>query len=235
MNIRNGYLNPFPEGTLPLGNMNFMLTNGPEYNETSPNPKDLTRTVEEIKEARRQADIVLVSVHAHEMKGADSKVAAQFVETFARACIDAGASAVIGHGPHELRGIEVYNGGLIFSSLGNVIFKPKRSPHNRTTRSSAKICRPIPRLVPIWITVARTAPRDISFRRISSERFSRRGLLKTESSKTLLFTQLTLLRKVHALSEELRSCPDQHLPWSTSNGYLNLMEQSLKSEMESVM
>lgn len=80
MNIRNGYLNPFPEGTLPLGNMNFMLTNGPEYNETSPNPKDLTRTVEEIKEARRQADFVLVSVHAHEMKGADSKVAAQFVE-----------------------------------------------------------------------------------------------------------------------------------------------------------
>lgn len=61
--------------------MNFMLTDDPEYNETSPNPKDLARTVEEIKEARRQADIVLVSVHAHEMKGADSKVAAQFVET----------------------------------------------------------------------------------------------------------------------------------------------------------
>lgn len=121
--IRNGYLNPFPEGTLPLGNMNFVLTNGPEYNETSPNPKDLTRTVEEIKEARRQADVVLVSVHAHEMKGADSKVAAQFVETFARAGIDAGASAVIGHGPHELRGIEVYNGGLIFYSLGNFIFQ----------------------------------------------------------------------------------------------------------------
>lgn len=214
--------------------MNFMLTNGPEYNETSPNPKDLTRTVEEIKEARRQADIVLVSVHAHEMKGADSKVAAQFVETFARVCIDAGASAVIGHGPHELRGIGVYNGGLIFYSLGNFIFKPKRSPRNRTTRSSAKICRPTPRLVPIWITVARTAPKDISFRRISGERFSRRGPLKTESSKTLLFTRLTLLRKVHALSEELRGCPDQHLPWSTSNGYLHLMEQSLTFGMELV-
>lgn len=106
-----------------MGNMNFMLTDGPEYNETSPNPKDLARTVEEIKEARRQADVVLVSVHAHEMKGADSKVAAQFVETFARACIDTGASAVIGHGPHELRGIEVYNGGLIFYSLGNFIFQ----------------------------------------------------------------------------------------------------------------
>lgn len=76
-----------------------------------------------MREARRQADIVLVSVHAHEMKGTDSTVAAQFVETFARECIDAGASAVIGHGPHELRGIEVYHGGLIFYSLGNFIFQ----------------------------------------------------------------------------------------------------------------
>ena len=121
--IRNGYLPPFPEGTLPLGNMNFMLTDGEEYNETIPNAKDVERTVKEIEEARRQADIVIVSVHVHEMKGADSQVAAEFVERFAKACIDAGASAVIGHGPHELRGIEVYKGGLIFYSLGNFIFQ----------------------------------------------------------------------------------------------------------------
>ncbi len=229
--IRNGYLNPFPEGTLPLGNMNFLLTDDPEYNETSPNPKDLVRTVEEIKETRRQADVVLVSVHAHEMKGADSKVAAQFVETFARACIDAGASAVIGHGPHELRGIEVYNGGLIFYSLGNFIFQTETVATQPYDAFVGEICRLIPRLVPIWITVARTAPRDISFRRISGERFSRRGPLKTASSKMLLFTRLTLLRKAHALNGELRSCPDQHLPWSTSNGYLNLMARSLKFEM----
>ena len=113
-------------------NLRLRLRYGPEYNETSPNHKDLTRTVEETKEARRQADIVLVFVHAHEMKGADSKVAAQFVETFARVCIDAGASAVIGHGPHELRGIEVYNGGLIFYSLGN--FFSNRNGRHATVR-----------------------------------------------------------------------------------------------------
>lgn len=121
--IRNGYLPPFPEGTLPLGNMNFMLTDKEEFNETVPNALDLTRTVEEIKEARRQADICVVSIHAHEMKGADSTVPPQFMETFAKACIDAGATAVIGHGPHELRGIEVYKGGIIFYSLGNFIFQ----------------------------------------------------------------------------------------------------------------
>ncbi len=121
--IRSGYMNPYPEGTFVLGNMNFVLTDGPEYNETIPHPKDLERTLREIEEACRQADLVVVSLHAHEMKGADTRVVAQFVETFARACIDAGACAVIGHGPHELRGIEVYKKGVIFYSLGNFIFE----------------------------------------------------------------------------------------------------------------
>lgn len=123
LSIRNGYRPPFPEGTLPLGSMFFALTDKEEYNETVPNEKDLARTIDEIRNARAQADIVLVSVHAHEMRGADSTVAAEFVETFARACIDAGASVVIGHGPHELRGIEVYKNGLIFYSIGNFIFE----------------------------------------------------------------------------------------------------------------
>ena len=50
--IARGYRNPFPVGTLPLGNMNFMLTEGEEWNKTSPNPKDLERTLQEIEEAR---------------------------------------------------------------------------------------------------------------------------------------------------------------------------------------
>lgn len=38
---------------------------------------------------------------------------------FARAVIDAGADLVIGHGPHVLRGMEVYSDRLIAYSLGN--------------------------------------------------------------------------------------------------------------------
>lgn len=123
LSIRNGYRPPFPEGTLPLGSMFFALTDKEEYNETVPNEKDLARTIDEIRSARAQADIVLVSLHAHEMRGSDSTVAAEFLETFSRACIDAGASVVIGHGPHELRGIEAYKNGLIFYSIGNFIFE----------------------------------------------------------------------------------------------------------------
>ncbi len=48
-----------------------------------------------------------------------------FLETFSRRCVDAGADAVIGHGPHELRGIEIYHGAPIFYSLGNFLLRQK--------------------------------------------------------------------------------------------------------------
>jgi poly-gamma-glutamate synthesis protein (capsule biosynthesis protein) len=37
--------------------------------------------------------------------------------------IDAGADMVVAHGPHVLRGIEVYKGKPIFYSMGNFIFE----------------------------------------------------------------------------------------------------------------
>jgi len=40
----------------------------------------------------------------------------------ARMAIDAGADLVIGHHPHVVQGIEEYEGGLIFYSLGNLVF-----------------------------------------------------------------------------------------------------------------
>jgi poly-gamma-glutamate synthesis protein (capsule biosynthesis protein) len=57
-------------------------------------------------------------VHAHE-PGNASQTPADFLEGFARQAIDQGADAVIGHGPHQVRGIEIYKGRPIFYSLGN--------------------------------------------------------------------------------------------------------------------
>ena len=45
------------------------------------------------------------------------------IEEFAHACIDAGADAFISHGPHVLRGIEIYKEKPIFHSLGNFVFQ----------------------------------------------------------------------------------------------------------------
>jgi hypothetical protein len=41
------------------------------------------------------------------------------LRVFTHAVIDAGADLVIGHGPHVLRGLELYQGRLIAYSLGN--------------------------------------------------------------------------------------------------------------------
>lgn len=90
---------------------------------------DLNRMIGRIKEARRQSDYVMLSIHSHEMRGSSKDEPDYFFEQYARECIEAGADAVIGHGPHVLRGIEIYQGRPIFYSLGNFIF------HTETVRT----------------------------------------------------------------------------------------------------
>ena len=90
---------------------------------TTPLHADMKRIIDSIKGAKKQADYVLVSIHSHEMEGEDKSAPAQFLIEAARNFVDAGADSVIGHGPHVLRGIEVYKGKPIFYSLGNFIFQ----------------------------------------------------------------------------------------------------------------
>lgn len=87
------------------------------------NQKDLARIVTYIKAAKNQADVVLVSHHGHEMQGMDKQKAATFLHEYAHACIDAGADVFLGHGPHILRGIEIYKGKPIFYSLGDFLLQ----------------------------------------------------------------------------------------------------------------
>ena len=85
-----------------------------------------------IREARRQADWVLVSFHSHQFAHKsvasaatkiDLKEPADFVPAFARQCIDAGADIFVGHGSHTPLGIEIYQGKPILYSVGNFIFQ----------------------------------------------------------------------------------------------------------------
>ena len=89
---------------------------------TSPNPRDLEEIVATVKDAKRQANRVIVSSHTHE-QGSARDVPADFLIQFAHAVIDAGADVFVGHGPHLLRAIEIYKGKPIFYSLGDFIFQ----------------------------------------------------------------------------------------------------------------
>jgi len=88
---------------------------------TKTNPNDMKRIINRIIEARYLSDYVAVSIHCHDLEGTKKETPDMFLKEFAHACIDAGADCVIGHGPHLLRPIEIYNGKPIFYSLGNFI------------------------------------------------------------------------------------------------------------------
>ncbi|MBY7144204.1 CapA family protein [Virgibacillus sp. NKC19-3] len=90
---------------------------------TTMDKKDANQIKKSIQEAIRMADIVLVSNHSHEMKGTDKSQLADFQQEFAHMCIDAGANAYIGHGPHVIRGIEIYKERPIFHGLGDFFYQ----------------------------------------------------------------------------------------------------------------
>lgn len=120
--IANGYFNPLPEDKLTLGKLHFSLSeeNGMS---TAPHKGDMERMIRNIQLARQQADYVLVSVHFHTFDRDNDLLPSEFLKIFAHQCIDAGADAILGHGPHELQGIELYQGKPIFYSLGNFVFQ----------------------------------------------------------------------------------------------------------------
>ena len=92
---------------------------------------DARRITADIGHARASADWVVVSVHGGR-EGEDASGLPQGDEyfmqeyrgdlaRFARMVIDAGASAVLGHGPHVVRPFELYRGKPVFYSLGNFV------------------------------------------------------------------------------------------------------------------
>src|SRR6478735_4579036 len=111
---------PADPSVFPLGDMKFKTANRAQVRTTA-NARDIAAMTRWIEEARVLSDLVVVSLHAHEQAGADKEQPAEFIAAFARAMIDAGADVVAGHGPHLLRGLELYKGKPIFYSLGNFI------------------------------------------------------------------------------------------------------------------
>ena len=86
------------------------------------NVGDEQEILEQIRAARAEAELVIVSIHAHEPSNASDQPA-EFLRQFAHDAVDAGAAIVVGHGPHRMRGLEIYKRALILYSLGNFIYQ----------------------------------------------------------------------------------------------------------------
>lgn len=86
---------------------------------------DPARAVEAIRQAKTEADLVVVIAHWGKER-VDEPVDHQTM--LAHAYIDAGADLVVGGHPHVLQGFEKYNGKWIAYSLGNFIFTRASEP-----------------------------------------------------------------------------------------------------------
>ena len=87
------------------------------------NARDLQDNLRSIKNGKQYSDFMIATIHAHQ---GDSILQSflfedhppDFLVELAHASIDNGADAFVGHGPHVLRGIEIYKGKPIFYDLG---------------------------------------------------------------------------------------------------------------------
>ena len=99
------------------------------HNEVVPNVNDLSAAREIVSRLKATVDLVVVSFHggaegaAHQHVGYGTEVFFHEprgdLRAFTHTVVDAGADLVLGHGPHVMRGMELYRGRLIAYSMGN--------------------------------------------------------------------------------------------------------------------
>ncbi len=114
-----------------------------------PLESDVATMEEDILLARRKTDLLLVSLHNHDVThhrahGIQDRTPPNEEIMFRRA-IEAGADMVLGTGPHVLRGIEIYKGRPIFYSLGDFIYQyrtPDRIPADLLHQRDIEMPRP---------------------------------------------------------------------------------------------
>jgi poly-gamma-glutamate capsule biosynthesis protein CapA/YwtB (metallophosphatase superfamily) len=113
-----------PAGPLQIGFMGYtdVLIDSPFY--ASENSRgiakfDIKKAKEEVRESKKKVDALIVSLHWG-IEYFHLPRPEQLAQ--ARALIDCGVDAIIGHHPHIMQGIEHYKNGLIAYSLGNFIF-----------------------------------------------------------------------------------------------------------------
>lgn len=84
--------------------------------------KEMPQIVSELKDVQGCAAVVLCIHAGEEYSMRHSKEQ----RSIARSAIDAGVDLVIGHHPHVLQGLDIYNGRNIVYSLGNFVFGGNR-------------------------------------------------------------------------------------------------------------
>ena len=86
----------------------------------TPDPVDKARMEADVRRAKQEADLVVVSWHWGQTIGPRNLL--DYQRELGHAAIDAGARLIVGHSPHVLQGIEAYGGGVVCYSLAQFGF-----------------------------------------------------------------------------------------------------------------
>jgi poly-gamma-glutamate capsule biosynthesis protein CapA/YwtB (metallophosphatase superfamily) len=111
---------------------------------TFAHPEDLAGLVADIRAAKSQHDVVVVSLHwgIHFVPA----VIADYQREVGRAAVDAGADLILGHHAHILKGADVHRGAPILYSLCNFAVDLPMTPEH----AASKGFREIQKLHPDW-------------------------------------------------------------------------------------
>lgn len=106
--------------------------------------EDLAALQQDVRRAKTQADVVVLSLHwgIHFVPA----VIADYQREVGHAAIDAGADLILGHHAHILKGIETYRGKVILHSLCNFAV----DLHMDAAHAASKGFREIQKLHPHW-------------------------------------------------------------------------------------
>jgi poly-gamma-glutamate synthesis protein (capsule biosynthesis protein) len=112
---------------------------------TFPHEEDMKNMLDDIRRAKSEADVVIVSMHfgIHLIPA----VLADYQKEMAYTAIDAGADLILGHHAHILKGAEIYKGKNIFYSICNFAVDLRMDK----AHAESKSFKEIQKLNPDWI------------------------------------------------------------------------------------
>lgn len=104
---------------------------------TFANREDLSNLCQDVKEAKKQADIVIVSLHwgIHFIPA----TIADYQREVAHAIIDAGADLILGHHAHIIKGVETYKNKVIFYSISNFAIDLPITPEHAQSKGFKEV------------------------------------------------------------------------------------------------
>lgn len=108
-----------------------------QNNSAGTNAYNSEKITVQIKETKNYSDITVVSCHWGIERNSFPEVTQR---NFAHTMINSGADIVFGHHPHVIQGIEKYNSGVIFYSLGNFVFGGNTFPSDRDSFIASVRC-----------------------------------------------------------------------------------------------